>query len=415
MGAKPAARISKPTPPLVWRHARSPQLYCSVAFSALNANFPPAAKYKEYNRLRNILSGKYPATPQPQSEPPRPRHNQQQQRKRKSHADIPTTPSKRLAAAANTAVTVSLPHSTPSSTKPTPTRLPQVIGPTPQKDGLVLGLFDLLPPAETPSREGARRRTALTDIEANGSNAVVAQTPRKEALQPEGGARGSRTPMSAGKRAFLDRFATPMKAGRGRGEGSRDGDRERKVHSTTPVFLRRDGVGLELVEEEDVDGRARRRPFGRKGLVRSLSSMIQRARQQEEERLDEELDILREMEAEVAGSGPAKRDVPKILIQDSQALEMPLGPDGTVESEEDEQDAAATDKARKLWKKRGQKRQTRRFIRAFTTCHFHAYLMLIVPQCVLCIRSQNPSLGWKTPHQRMMRLARTGWVSPRLP
>jgi hypothetical protein len=340
-----------------------------------------AAKYKEYNKLRDVLSGKR-ADPFEAGElaPPRPQHQQQHHRKRKSHpGEAPTTPSKRLAVAANTTVAASPVHSTPSSGKPTPTRLPQVIGPTPQKDGLVLGLFDLLPPAETPSRE-AQRRTALGDIEANGGylGGVIAQTPRKAESQQlgrdggwmDGRGRGSRTPMSAGKRAFLDRFATPMKRAKGRAdeEGSADGGETRadKVHSTTPVFLRRDAHGLQTVEEEEDEGtRARRRPFGRKGLVRSLSSMIQRAKQQEEDRLDEELDILREMEEEALGGGPPKRDVPKILVQDSQAPDMPLGPDGAVESEEDEPDAGTTDQSRKPWKKRGQKRQTRLFKREY--------------------------------------------------
>jgi len=241
--------------------------------------------------------------------------------------------------------------------KVTPHRLPNFIGPTPQKDGLVMGLFDFLP-VETPSKN---QRTVLGDLELN---VHVAQTPSKrDHLGDEEGDdmernRGSRTPMSAGKRFFLDKFATPSKRKREEEEGTPTSLAKR--HSTTPTFLRRDVFAMDKIEEEE-ETRPRPLLFKKAGLVRSLSSMIQKARQQEEDRLDEELDMLREMEAEAEGDAPPQRSIPRILVEDSQAPEMPLGPDQLVESE-DEGNPNQAGQPLRIWKKRGQKRQTRRFI-----------------------------------------------------
>jgi hypothetical protein len=76
--------------------------------------------------------------------------------------------------------------------------------------------------------------------------------------------------------------------------------------------------------------------------------------------MDENWDIMDEIEADTRGEVVA----PKVLAEDSQAAEMPLGPDKGVESEEDEDvDPGALDangNPRKVWKKKGLKRQTRR-------------------------------------------------------
>lgn len=90
--------------------------------------------------------------------------------------------------------------------------------------------------------------------------------------------------------------------------------------------------------------------------------MIQAMKKDEEDQMDEEADIMREMEMEEAGiSIPKKPKVPQIQVEDSQAA-MPLGPDRGFESEdEDEQPELGPDgKPRRVWKKKGLKRQTRR-------------------------------------------------------
>ena len=113
-----------------------------------------------------------------------------------------------------------------------------------------------------------------------------------------------------------------------------------------------------------------------KPIGRGLSTLVKNLRGLEDELLDEDLDVLREMEAEEAGVPsltqaqiqPPKR--PKLLVQDSQ-LEMPLGADGEKESSEDEElakeDLGRGGKPLKVWKKKGQKRSTRRVIMKPTT------------------------------------------------
>lgn len=85
----------------------------------------------------------------------------------------------------------------------------------------------------------------------------------------------------------------------------------------------------------------------------------------EDEGLDEELDILREMESEATSRN--RSDQPKTFASDSQGPDMPLGPDGGLESDEDGVEYAKDGKGRdgkplKVWKKKGQKRTTRRVL-----------------------------------------------------
>jgi hypothetical protein len=230
---------------------------------------------------------------------------------------------------------------------------PTMIGPTPQRDGIVLGLFDMLA-AETPSK----RRKVLGDVGLN-----VPQTPSRRFQDAasetslESRARGERTPLSTGKRFLLNQFVTPKK---------RKLDAEGTPSSTTrglatPAFLRRDNV-LSAIDEED-EATPRLAPWKRRGLGRSLSSMIQAMRKDEDDRLDEEADIMRELEMEEDGiPAPRKARVPQILVEDSQ-MAMPLGPDRGFESEADSEEESGLGrdgKPRKVWKKKGLKRQTRR-------------------------------------------------------
>ncbi|KAF2808002.1 uncharacterized protein BDZ99DRAFT_447096 [Mytilinidion resinicola] len=337
----------------------------------IKANASISQKYKEYNKLRDVLAGK--ADPQTPSKAPR---------KRKAIDGDVRTPSKPLFKPATTParheqVENADPANVPGSASIlfTPVHVRSKIGPTPQKDGLVLGLFDLLP-SETPIKA---QRTVLGDVGTN-----VMQTPSKshsgteDALSVEERARGSRTPLSAGKRFLLDKFATPKKRKRDE-EGTPSSTMK---HCSTPMFLRRDTRPLDMIAEED-ESTPRPAPWKRRGLGRSLSSMIQNlknqekerveeakreeeeAERQEEDRLDEELEMMREMEMEAAGiSIPKAKPAPKVLVEDSQ-VPMKLGPDALEESDQDEtqQELGALDRngnPRKAYKKRGQKRTTRR-------------------------------------------------------
>jgi 26S proteasome regulatory subunit N12 len=232
---------------------------------------------------------------------------------------------------------------------------PTVIGPTPQRDGIVLGLFDMMP-SETPSK----KRTVLGDVGLN-----VPQTPSRKFQDAasetslESRARGDRTPLSAGKRFIFNQFVTPKK---------RKLDEEGTPSSAlrglaTPAFLRRDNV-LSAIDEED-EATPRPAPWKRRGLGRSLSAMIQAMKKDEDDKFDEEADIMRELEMEEEGIvAPKKPRRPEILVEDSQAP-MPLGPDRGLETDEDsdeEPELGADGKPRRAWKKKGLKRQTRRVI-----------------------------------------------------
>lgn len=99
-------------------------------------------------------------------------------------------------------------------------------------------------------------------------------------------------------------------------------------------------------------------------IGRGLSTLVKNLRDMEDERLDEELDIMRELEAGDEATGPPKekKQTPMLLVEDSQQAEMPLGPDQAPESEEEEDEGNYTRDGRplKIWKKKGQRRTTRR-------------------------------------------------------
>lgn len=253
---------------------------------------------------------------------------------------------------------------------PTPQAIRQRLGPTPQKDGQILGLFDSL--SATPSKT----RDPLASIDGNTTATPSKGTATLVLRSPEAdNTRLSRTPASSGKRFLFDSFATPMKRKRDEEQSTPSGT---KGAAETPAFLRRIDMGqfnstLDPLEETDEVGHANTRepPFKKRGLVRSLSAIIRNMKQQEEDDADEDLAIMRELEQEAEGNlstsvtttRPSNK--PEVQIEDSQ-LEMPLGPDRDPESDEDEEDdddgLDQNGQPRKVWKKRGQKRTTRRVI-----------------------------------------------------
>lgn len=209
-----------------------------------------------------------------------------------------------------------------------------------------MGLFDF--PSATPSRD---RNTQRAGIET-----VVAGTPSKPAPASSDHA-FSKTPQSVGRRFFLDAFVgTPLK--RKREEQDIGASSSKRLNSNTPAFLKR-SFPMASIDEEGAEPPAARHPFKKRGLVRSLSSIIQGLKKQEDERMDEEWDILRDIEEEQEDGGADKRKEPsKVIVQDSQAAEMPLGPDQAPLS--DVEEAGEKETGRKPWKKKGLKRQTRR-------------------------------------------------------
>ncbi|KAH7081681.1 DNA replication and checkpoint protein-domain-containing protein [Paraphoma chrysanthemicola] len=315
----------------------------------IKANEDISNKYKEYNKLRGKLSA--PAAPQTPSK---------RSTSRRTARDVERTPKGPPKALISTPLKRKreeelAAEAIPQSPEFLSPQGPSFIGPTPQRDGIVLGLFDLLP-AGTPSK----RRAVLANVELN-----VVQTPSRRGQEAasetslESRARGDRTPQSAGKRFMLNQFVTPKK---------RRLDDEGTPSSTarglaTPAFLRRGNI-LGAIDETD-ETTPRPAPWKRRGLGRSLSAMIQAMRKDEDDKLDEEADIMREMEMEEAGIVmPKKAPVPEIHVEDSQTA-MPLGPDRGLESDEDEDEQpelGPDGQPRRAWKKKGLKRQTRRVI-----------------------------------------------------
>lgn len=174
---------------------------------------------------------------------------------------------------------------------------------------------------------------------------------------------------------MLDTFATPMK--RKRDEVAQTPSSVRGVNST-PQFLRRTNIlfskRLDPVQETAEDVIAKTQPpFKKRSLVRSLSSIIKGLKAQEEDKADEDLELLREME------GDPFEPVPRAQMQrrpetESQKqaervpetqVEMPLGPDMLPVSDGELSDKDlvgsldANGQPRKVWKKKGLKRQTK--------------------------------------------------------
>lgn len=250
--------------------------------------------------------------------------------------------------------------------EPTPAAVRMHLGPTPQKDGQILSLFD-----DISSTASKPSRNALASIEAN-ANFTPSKPSQLLFTENESPPENvhDRTPASSSKRFLLDSFVstTPLKRKR---------EDEEPAHATpssskglsTPAFLRRSSNMLimdTLVEEAQDDheikslniGRMRQPPFKKRGIVRSLSSIIQGLRKQEDDKLDEELEMMREMEDDDDDQASAK---PAVQVEDSQVV-MPLGPDQGIESEESEEEERDTGVFKKPWKKKGLKRQTKRVI-----------------------------------------------------
>lgn len=305
-----------------------------------------SAKYREYDRLRRPTSFAKPVeTPKKQRQVrPESAHKRSALRERNGNALV-ATPNKARK-------TLEIVQEEEPEVEATPAFIRCALGPTPQKDGQVLGIFDMGPTA-TPSKSVSK--PAIPDI------SKISDSPSKPMSAPASTEQAlSATPRSSSKRRFLDAFAgTPLK--RKREDDGHTPSTARRQY-TTPSFLRR-SFPLAPIEEESAAGAP---PFKKKrGLVRSLSALIQGLRKNEDKRMDDDWDIMEELEAEERGEAP-KPAAPRVLVEDSQVVEMPLGPDGGLGSGEEDEDSdaevalGADGKPRKPWKKKGLKRQTKR-------------------------------------------------------
>ena len=311
-----------------------------------------AQRYKDYNEIRSKLTR--------ESTKPIPSPSL---RKRKHPASDPVTvvhtPIKRSKTLGGAHPSIIDPYDPPIAFLLSPSQQKSRIGPTPQRDGQILGMFDGL--SSRGSKATPAKRTALGDGHTNiQMTPSKHQTPIKASTVKD----GLRRTQSMGN---LDVKATPSTQRIIASCTPGTGSAPRKLRfDDTPAFLRRDslqvgkpktagGIDDDFPSFSPFASKMRRHTNGR-----SLSAIMQGMRDEEEERLDEEFDLMREMEDDEPIRAPP---VPKILVEDSQAIEMPLGPDREIHSDEnmshEERDDTGAGKTTKTWKKRGQKRSTR--------------------------------------------------------
>ena len=310
-----------------------------------------ARKYKQYQKSRDILDGKVPAPANPESNSPA--------KKRKSDQTAPSqTPLKRAKHAetpSNERFHDQHLETTPSISRKlfSPAAVTS-LGPTPQRDGRVLGLFDLLEERDvrSPSRHHTGQRLqGLVNPQA---------TPRKTtASDVESTPRMGRTPMSASKRQYLNNFMSPLKS-RDANVGSKTPS---KIHFDTPQFLKRHS--LAPVDENGEVSAAVPLRLPRKPLGRGLSEIVAGLRKVEEDKADEDLEALRDMESEELGRPIPKKTATSdedILVEDSQVQSLPLGgfdDEGMYDSPVEEEKGRDGNPLR-VYKKKGQKRTTRK-------------------------------------------------------
>jgi DNA replication regulator SLD2 len=325
-------------------------LHCP-SISAL-AKHVKAQKYKDYNKLRDIIAGKL--APPSDASTSKSKHDKRKTApvpaaetpmKRAKHAE---TPSKRLAP--NGDEYMNSPAISRKLFSPAPVT---AIGPTPQRDGKVLGLFDLLVEKEFKSPMKGMGRPASSH----------ATPSRRKNLNEDAIAKLGLTPSSASKRKL---FSTPMKKREGQNMAGTPTSVS-KLQFDTPAFLKRHSLPT-LDENTTFDAPPLRLP--RKPLVRGLSEIVASLRRVEEEQLDDDLEALREVEAEMESGGPPQPTIkiqkpePKqdILEPDSQAKQLPLGGfDDEGRYDSPTEDAVDRDgRPMKVFKKKGQKRTTRR-------------------------------------------------------
>ncbi|KAK7732256.1 hypothetical protein SLS53_008545 [Cytospora paraplurivora] len=391
----------------------------------IKANPNIASMYKNYNKLRDILSGKIPPPP-PQSKD----HDNNEadandtKRKRKSQNPPTLTPSSKRFRPAETpsrSTHVTTTAVTPSLSRQlfTPT-VPTSIGPTPQRDGRVLGLFDFLPFKDAEIESPSRPKRPVRESKAAGSTTHAQgnnNNHNHNAVQGNETPRKGKYTIDTGVGIAIDLARTPNSRGSSSSSSSRpqqqpqrtprkedtllvtpshqrhDGNRVAKTPSSsrssvsrlqfqTPSFLRR--IPMPKINEGDefVSPQPIRLP--RKPMVRGLSSILADLRRTEEEHLDDELEALREMENEGTSTKPVENlsktkpapaqankqtgeppTLDTILAEDTQKQNMNLlggfDDEALYDSQDDTNEGVDQHgNPLKVYKKKGQKRTTRK-------------------------------------------------------
>lgn len=276
--------------------------------------------------------------------------------------------------------------------------MPTSIGPTPQRDGRVLGLFDALPfkEAEIDSPCKPNGAVKLSQVIQAGREAMVEETPRTSRVADalDSASKLGRTPSSRHKRhrqqspRTKNILTTPLKPHDGNRVAKTPGTSSSsvsKLQFQTPAFLRRIPMPqISEINSEFPSPEPIRLP--RKPLLRGLSSVVADLRRLQEEELDDDLDALRDMENEGTtntnvghtqsdptqanpGAKPVKtskkQEAVSILAEDTQKQNLGLLGGFDDEGQYDSPDEANAGLDRngqplRVYKKKGQKRTTRR-------------------------------------------------------
>ncbi|KAK5733032.1 hypothetical protein LTR17_010039 [Elasticomyces elasticus] len=340
-----------------WEHAFKSTHNRKASREDISNDASVREKYREYNRLQYAIDNPQGAK---SVTPRKPKHLRQRVGKEN------LTPKKTWQKNAVSLEVVKEDEQLELEVEQTPAFVKCGLGPTPQKDGLVLGIFDFAS-STTPSKSDGTAAVPL-----------ISCTPSKPApLDPTSSSkRGlSATPQSSSKRRMLDAFiGTPLSKRRKLDNEVSETPSTSKGRYGTPQFLRR-SFPLAPVDEEGDEVPAAAVVPKKRGLVRSLSQIIQNLRKTEEKRMDDEWDILDSLEnpspATPKASASNNALPAKVLVEDSQlpedeGVEMPLGPDQGEAGSSDEEDGKGEvvlgrdGKPRKAWKKKGLKRQTKR-------------------------------------------------------
>ena len=292
------------------------------------------------------------------------------------------------------------PYDSPRPSQTTPTAVRTTIGPTPQRNGFALGLFDLMTPTKaipTVKRAAEEGPTQVSLLQATPSkklrttpqsankqhletaNTIAMATPVQVCVTPvkQSGshAKHSRTPPSTARKEFLSAFLMTPMARRLRNQPSGDPFMDRNV--ATPSSRKRGTaaarLGLAKVAEniEDKENAAEMDSSAEphislspvkvrlppKPIGRPLSALVRGLKEMEEERMDEELDVLRELEAEEDQGPPQRPQKPrKVGLEAARDVETDVEQN---KKDGDDLAEAEVDKPKRAWKKKGQKRTTR--------------------------------------------------------
>ena len=366
----------------------------------IKANGNIAAKYKEFQKLGDVLAGKLGIEALQT-----PRKKQKPDTVRRRLYDV--TPRKASISILDSHPSQVDPYDAPPSA--TPKRFLSAIGPTPQRDGKVLGLFDLLSNSggshgskTTPGSNNKKRKvSALTETDGN----VVAQTPSRkrdalneDILQHLGSTNETpasaekkfgRTPASDSKKFMLSHFFATPSAMRyadvvgdiatkdaertplrdivlGLDSAEKLKDQAGNFHDTTPVFLRRSHSFKErLVSAKPgkqavspsairkVPSALRRYKSGPKPFSQIMYDLQNTSTQKSQLADDDDYNDEEDNDAMEA----MRETENAVQVRETQQQELS---DFEGQGESDLDDLKPVPGKEKIWKKKGQKRTTKR-------------------------------------------------------